>query len=244
MKQCEYCGRDNQDAAVACSECGKEFVVLPASDTLPGLLDPALTPVIVATFSNLQEARLLADRLEAAGIEAFITEEYANQLVSNVIPLGGVTVKVAAENGEAAKAIAADRAETGPSAAAKGALDGEGNTAGESSRSCLTGPALHAIKTASVILVVVPILFGVLTHFLREKEAAATLFWLWALFSVAGFFWGHYVSRRNRSLARGCEFMLVLQLITFLFLFVMLDAPAKTGIGAVTPSPTMNRHNW
>jgi hypothetical protein len=244
MKQCDYCGHGNQDAAVACCECGKEFEVLPASDAQSLVLDPALAPVIVATFGSLQEASLLAIRLEAAGIEAFIPEEYANQLFSNVIPLGGVTVRVAAKSYEAAKAIAADQAETGPPAAVEGAWNGEGDTAGESTRSRLAALARHAIWAAGALLVVMPILFGALTHLFREREAAAALFWLWALFTVSGFFWGHYISHRYRSLALSCEFILALQVISFLLLFVMIDSPAKTGIGADAPSPTLNRHDW
>ncbi len=72
----------------------------------PQLRDPAFSPVVVGTFSSLQEAKLLADRLEAAGIEAEIPEEYAPQVFSAVIPLELMTVRVAAKDYEAARAVA------------------------------------------------------------------------------------------------------------------------------------------
>jgi hypothetical protein len=53
-------------------------------------------------------------RLEAAGIEACIPEEYTPQIFWNVIPspLESVTVRVAAKDYEAARAIHADYADT------------------------------------------------------------------------------------------------------------------------------------
>jgi hypothetical protein len=106
MKKCAYCGRDNEDMAVACRECGEEFEAL--SDPAPQLIDPALSPVIVGTFGSLEEANWLAARLEAAGIEAFIPEEFASQVFSAVVPFELVTVRVAAKDYEAAKAIVAE----------------------------------------------------------------------------------------------------------------------------------------
>jgi hypothetical protein len=64
--------------------------------------------VVVGTFSSLLEAKLLADRLEAAGIEAYIPEEYAPQVWSAVIPLELMSVRVPAKDYEAAKVIAAE----------------------------------------------------------------------------------------------------------------------------------------
>jgi hypothetical protein len=108
MKKCPYCGRENEAAALACVECGKEFEPPPSSETDSQLLDPALSPVVVATFTSLPEASLLVDRLEAAGIEADIPEEYSPQVFSGVIALEQLTVRVAAKDYEAAKRIAAD----------------------------------------------------------------------------------------------------------------------------------------
>lgn len=123
MKKCSYCGRENEEEAVACSECGKEFEsmefeAMPLSETDPELLDAALSPVIVGRFSSLQEASLLAGRLEAAGIEASIPEEYSEQVFSAVIGLERLTVRVAAKDYEAAMAVVAEGAETPPATAA------------------------------------------------------------------------------------------------------------------------------
>jgi hypothetical protein len=62
VKKCAYCGRSNEDLAIACCECGEEFEVLSAVDPEPKLLDPALSPIIVAAFSSQPKAKLLADR--------------------------------------------------------------------------------------------------------------------------------------------------------------------------------------
>ncbi|SRR5258708_6500929 len=109
MRKCEYCGGENDDVSVACCKCGQELEVLPAPAPLTDLLDPAFSPVIVATFSSLQEASLLADRLEAAGIEAFIPEEFATQVFSAVIPLERLTVRVAAKDHAAAMAVVSEQ---------------------------------------------------------------------------------------------------------------------------------------
>jgi hypothetical protein len=108
MKHCSYCGHDNEDTALTCAGCG-ETLDLPEPPSTEGeLADPALSPVVVASFSSLQEASLLADRLEAAGIEAEIPEEYAEQVFSGVIPLSRITVRVAAKDYESAKAVLAE----------------------------------------------------------------------------------------------------------------------------------------
>src|SRR6266567_8712152 len=98
MKKCDYCGRENNDGSVVCSECGVELPGPPAPEIQRQLTDPAFSLVTVATFSNLPEASLLAARLEAAGIEACIPEEYAPQVFSAVISLERITVRVVAKD--------------------------------------------------------------------------------------------------------------------------------------------------
>jgi hypothetical protein len=105
MQTCRYCGRQNEAEAVVCVGCGEELKSEDPVDTKSALLDPALSPVIVATFTSLAEANLLVDRLEAAGIEADIPEEYSPQIFSAVIALERLTVRVAAKDYEAAKLI-------------------------------------------------------------------------------------------------------------------------------------------
>ena len=244
MKKCSYCGHQNEDIAAACSECGTVTVVSPAPEAHAQLSDPAGALVIVGNFDTLAQASVLATRLEAAGIETCIPEEYAQGIFSNVIPLGGATVRVAVKDFETAKAIAAGMAETGPSALNEGALERGVDTVGEGERSRPPVPTRQAISVISVIFVVAPILFGVLAHLIRESAAMGTLFWLWALFSVACLFWGRFVSRRNRSMAWGCVAIGMLQLILFLVLFLVTDLPANTRSQPITPQPTRNPHNW
>jgi hypothetical protein len=73
----------------------------------PQLVDPALSLVTVASFHNLTEAELLLGRLQAAGIEACIPEEYTTDVFSGVIPFELVTVRVAAKDVADAKAVIA-----------------------------------------------------------------------------------------------------------------------------------------
>ncbi len=107
MKICAYCGHQNEDAAVSCVECGKQFETRKTPD--PELLDPSLSPKVVATFNLLQEAKLLVDRLQAAGIDADIPEEYGSQVFSAVIPLEPITVRVAAKDYPAAISLLGER---------------------------------------------------------------------------------------------------------------------------------------
>lgn len=122
MKKCSYCGRENLEDALTCAGCGK---TLPASSSEPpsaDLIDPALAPVVLATFGNLQEASVLAGRLQAAGIEAWIPEEYGSQVFSRVLGIEPLTVRVAAKDYEAARQILAEPAdaELPPETAASG----------------------------------------------------------------------------------------------------------------------------
>src|SRR2546425_10258754 len=109
MKNCSYCGRENDDAAVACSECATEFESLPAHEVDQQLQDSALSLVIVGSFTNVIDATMVKTRLEAAGIEACIPEEYTPQIFWYGIPspLERITVRVAAKDYETARQILA-----------------------------------------------------------------------------------------------------------------------------------------
>src|SRR5205823_2072278 len=114
------------------------------------------------------------------------------------IPLGCVTVRVAAKEFEAAKAIAVAMAETdassaaqsvseksSPSAPARRTLSGPEERAGLPSKGFATeGLTRQAVGVITAIVVVLPILFGVLAHLIRERASMGPLFWLWALFSI------------------------------------------------------------
>src|SRR6478736_7090004 len=108
MKKCSYCGRENTAAAaVACFECGTKFEAPEISKVDPVLQDPALALVVVGTFGNVVDASMVRTRLEAAGIEACIPEEYTPQILWYAVtsPLEQVTVRVAAKDYEAAREI-------------------------------------------------------------------------------------------------------------------------------------------
>src|SRR5436190_23639039 len=70
MRKCWYCGRDNEESAVSCSECGRELSPESASEVDPQLQDPELALKIVGTFRTVVDASAVKMRLEAAGIEA------------------------------------------------------------------------------------------------------------------------------------------------------------------------------
>jgi len=114
MKTCSHCAQENDDTAIACLECGTEFAAPEIPEDPNRLLDPALSLAVVATFRNVVDAGLFRARLEAAGIEACIPEEYTPQIVWNVTPspVETVTVRVAAKDYEEAKTLLADYVDT------------------------------------------------------------------------------------------------------------------------------------
>ncbi len=108
MKTCQYCGRENEETATQCKECGEEFVPIEKVD--PVLTDSSESLVVVATFGDTVEAGLLKDRLEQAGIEACIPEELEPSPFGNFPPLAHVTVRVAEKDYQAAKEVLAGTA--------------------------------------------------------------------------------------------------------------------------------------
>jgi hypothetical protein len=108
MKQCAYCGRDNQDAAVNCAECGtNEF----KGDPVVALdeLDPNEKFVTLTSCQKLVDADVIASRLGAAGIESFIPDQFLMQAVGfNFNTYGYVRLQVRQKDFESAKALLAD----------------------------------------------------------------------------------------------------------------------------------------
>ena len=80
MKKCSYCGRQNEDTAVRCSECGTEIVSLSPPEVDARQSDSASVLVSVGSFATISQASLLKTSIEAAGIEACIPAEYASQV--------------------------------------------------------------------------------------------------------------------------------------------------------------------
>jgi len=108
MTKCAYCGGEAADDAATCPGCGTALDRSTTPPVDPQLKDPAFSMVIVATFRTVVDAGMLRTRLEAAGIEACIPEEYNPQIFWSAVPspLERVTVRVAAKDYEAAKEIA------------------------------------------------------------------------------------------------------------------------------------------
>lgn len=106
MKKCSYCGHENRDDVTVCVACQTKLVP-PAPDVDPQLTDPALSLVTLASFKSVEDAGLLKSRLEAAGIEACIPEEFSPHLFLTLSPnpIESVTVRVAAKDYEAAKQL-------------------------------------------------------------------------------------------------------------------------------------------
>jgi ribosomal protein L40E len=104
MKKCPYCGHENVNEARECLICHANLdATAPPRDPQPD--DPALDMRVVANFANVVDADVFKTRLEAAGIDAFIPEEYTPNILWTAItnPLEGVTVRVAAKDYEAAR---------------------------------------------------------------------------------------------------------------------------------------------
>jgi hypothetical protein len=199
--------------------------------------------VIVRTFGSIEGASLLAGRLAAAGIEAYIPES-GTQPFSQVVPLDMATVRVAAKDCEAAEAVAAGMSGAGPTWAAAGA----GDHASQPPRLPPPGRGLRLTRRGmlviSICIVGVPILFGIAVHWSRETAVMGPLFWLWALFSVVCFFWGRYVFRRYGLLAWACLVLALLQLISFSCLFLAADLPVNAQSQPYSSEHTRNPHNW
>jgi len=112
MKTCSYCGKENADGAVYCTECGVEIMSSPGSKSEGGA--PAEPLAILATFGDSVQASILLGRLEQAGIEACIPEELDPSPFGNFKPLSQVTVRVAQKDLEAAKEVLAGASEPSP----------------------------------------------------------------------------------------------------------------------------------
>jgi hypothetical protein len=112
VKKCSYCAHQNEDDAVACLICHTELTPPSVPEVDPQLIDPALSLVTVASFRCLEDAGLLKSRLEAAGIEACIPEEFSPHIFWTMLshPIECVTVRVAAKDYDAAKQLLAEGA--------------------------------------------------------------------------------------------------------------------------------------
>lgn len=103
MKKCPCCEAASEDEASQCGSCGAAFWGgLPVD---PQLEDPENNLITLAAFSDLVQPSLLIARLEAAGIAACIPEEFEPALFGHSTLVTRTTVRVAAKDVAAARAI-------------------------------------------------------------------------------------------------------------------------------------------
>jgi len=244
MKICSYCGHSNEDARENCTECGTQLQSSPPPED--NAADPANAPlVVVESFATHEQASILAARLEQAGIEACIPEEYTSQVFPNIFPLVRVTVRVAAVNAEAAKAIAAgvelDPPEVigDPPGPALNASEEHKPEAEKKQDEPMNRSLLEKTMT---ILILMSIGAGALAHFFQLAGAGAALLWVWAFFSAGCLFSCPCLARRYLPLARVCLIITLFQLISFLVLFTTFDSGAKAQVAE--REPIRNKRDW
>jgi len=113
MKACSRCGHRNDEPASRCAECGTEFLApdSPTTDDAERLSDPDDDLRVLKKCATTVEAYLLKSRLEGAGIEACVPEEFTPQILWYCIPspLEQVTVRVKARDYEAARLILTEK---------------------------------------------------------------------------------------------------------------------------------------
>jgi hypothetical protein len=128
MKRCSYCGRENTEAASYCIECGTALTEPPAAP-IPAIPEEStdsaydFSPLPTAdhgqawatlmTCRTLAAADLVVSKLEAAGIAAFLPDEFLLQAIGwNLNTYGYVRVQVAPKDYEAAVALLSDKEQT------------------------------------------------------------------------------------------------------------------------------------
>jgi hypothetical protein len=133
MKHCAYCGKENDDDALNCRECGTEefketlLAAKPAESVKPEAEFTStklefMTPtsqememdmVNLARCRTLGEADLLVAQLEAAGIPAFIPDQFLMQNIGfNLNTYGYVRIQVSPKDYEAAKEVLSEPGQT------------------------------------------------------------------------------------------------------------------------------------
>jgi ribosomal protein L40E len=107
MKECAYCGGKNEDDAVHCSSCGTEEFKTDAPVETPKLEEQEEF-VTVCSCQRLTDADMIVGRLEAAGIETFVPDEFLMQTIGfNLNTYGYVRVQVRRKDYASAKELCA-----------------------------------------------------------------------------------------------------------------------------------------
>jgi hypothetical protein len=113
MKKCAYCGLENDHNAVRCSGCGTDEFKTEAPDKAPKL-DEQEEFITVFSCQRLTDADLIVGRLEAAGIETFVPDEFLMQTIGfNLNTYGFVRVQVHRKDYASAKELCAVAVEPG-----------------------------------------------------------------------------------------------------------------------------------
>ena len=123
MKLCAYCGHENDETALQCRECGTEEFKdsnatsasgegagqkLQFADLAPREMQNEL--VTLVRCRTLSEADMIVSQLEAAGIPAFIPDQFLMQLAAfNENTFGFVRVQVSPQSYDAAKELLSAR---------------------------------------------------------------------------------------------------------------------------------------
>ena len=104
MKTCSYCGHKNEDAAVACSECGtSEFD--PSPRQVPAEPEIEKTFTVLKVFASAQAADVVAGLLRANGIDCTIAADGGGGMLVNLQTVGGVRILVPTDSLDEAREI-------------------------------------------------------------------------------------------------------------------------------------------
>jgi hypothetical protein len=114
MKTCAYCGRENEDSAVHCGECGTEEFKAPEACNPPSEAETGEDLVTLATCATLAEADRIAGQLMAEGITVFIPDQFLMQNASLGAAYGFIRVQVASGDLEASRELLAPPAPPAP----------------------------------------------------------------------------------------------------------------------------------
>ena len=93
MKTCSYCGHENEDVAMACSECGTpEFERSRRQVPAEPQIEKAFT--VLKVFSSAQAADVVAGVLRANGIDCTIAADDGGGMLLNFQTTEGVRILV------------------------------------------------------------------------------------------------------------------------------------------------------